>query len=152
MAKWFEPDEEQLVAWREFLEQLPANGVARASAEKFPPWELLRLAPDVGGQRVIPYSYSDDGMLTVAVLGKFNLLWMERKVFGIKPEELEPCELPDPGEPLGVALTEDQQLEHINDMRVKRGLEPFESWDQLKEHTGCAIDGEINDAETSGDA
>ena len=41
--------------------------------------------------------------LTVIVSGRFNYVAFERRVFGIKPEDLEECDLPRADEPLGSA-------------------------------------------------
>lgn len=66
---------------------------------KLPPDRLYRLKTT--GHRVFLYAYSEDGTVTVAVTGQFNALPFERRVFGIAPEDLEECDLPDPDEPVG---------------------------------------------------
>jgi hypothetical protein len=137
MARWYEPDDKQLADWKEWKETLPET--ARKNAEKFPPWELLWLPTSDSGHRVFPYSYSDNGTLTVVVTGQFNRVTMERKVFGINPEDLTPCELPGPDEPLGVTLNEEQQLAMVNRIRVQNGLPPLESLDEVRGQDGCAI-------------
>jgi hypothetical protein len=56
--------------------------------------------------------------LTVNVEGKFNLVVMERAVFGIDPDDLEPCDLPGDDEMLGSAMTHEQVDENIDALRV----------------------------------
>jgi len=73
--------------------------VIQALAARVPPDRLYRL--ESTGHRVYLYSYSEDETVTVVVAGQFNVVAFERKVFGIKPEELEECDLPDPEEPMG---------------------------------------------------
>jgi hypothetical protein len=68
------------------------------------------------GHRVTLYSFGErtDGgkiSLTVNVLGAFNLVTFERRVFGIDPDDLEPCDLPEKGEPVGALLTEENDIE-----------------------------------------
>jgi hypothetical protein len=60
------------------------------------------------GRRVVVLSFDEqeDGSitLTVGVSGQFNALIFERSVFGIKPDELEPCEIPGPDEVTGALI------------------------------------------------
>ena len=56
--------------------------------------------------------------LTINVLGTFNLVTFERRVFGIAPNDLGPCDLPEEGEPVGALLTEEEEIEsYIDTMR-----------------------------------
>jgi len=123
MARVYEPDAAGLAEWQEFIDTLPPDGKAKASAMRFPPWELLLLRSS--GHRVLPYSYADDGTLSVVVLGRYNLISFERRVFGIEPDDLEPCDLPAEGEVLGVTMSPQQQLDYINQQRKKNGLKPL---------------------------
>lgn len=66
-------------------------------------------------QRVTLISYSEDRTVTVAVTGEFNALTFDRQVFGINPEDLEECDLPIDGEPLGAVLTEPQDVDDFID-------------------------------------
>ena len=66
------------------------------------------------------YSFGENGTLTVVVSGKYNKIDFERKVFGIDPDDLNPCELPQEGEPLGVALTAEEARAMIRDLRDKK--------------------------------
>lgn len=103
--RWVEPTEEEQASYRAWVETRPAH--IKAVAERFEPWNLYRLKTNK--QRVYVLSFSDqaDGTvtMTVAVTGQFNLLAFDRRVFGIKPEDLEPCDLPDPSEELGTVFT-----------------------------------------------
>lgn len=92
----------------EWLEGRPQ--AIRDLAAQLPPGRLYRLKTT--DHRVFLLSYSEDGTVTVAVTGQFNCVAFERKVFGIRPEELEECDLPGPDEPLGT-------LELPNDLVVR---------------------------------
>lgn len=67
----------------------------------------LRIRPDTlyrmssTGHRVYPLSYGEDGTVRVAVTGRFNCLAFEREVFGVNPNDLTECDLPEEGEQLG---------------------------------------------------
>jgi hypothetical protein len=95
------PSDKERVAWEVWLLELPE--FVRVVAEKFDPWTLYRLKTT--SQRVVVVSIDehDDKSVTLTVLvsGEFNFVSHERKVFGIKPEDLEECDLPKPGELLG---------------------------------------------------
>lgn len=97
MARFVEPTKKQIAAWTKWVAKLPP--IPRAVAERFEPWSLYLLKPT--GQRVFVLSYADEGTVTVAVSGRFNLTTFEREVFGINPDDLEPCDLPQSGEPVG---------------------------------------------------
>ena len=49
--------------------------------------------------------------MTVNVTGQYNRVMVERRVFGIKPEQLSECDLPASDEPLGVLLTDPQYVD-----------------------------------------
>ena len=112
-------------AYRNWVASRPEN--VRAVAERFDPWCLYRMKST--GHRVTLYSFSEseDGKitLTVDVLGDYNLLIFERRVFGIDPDDLELCEPPNPNELIGVTMDEDQAREFINAERAKNGLPPI---------------------------
>lgn len=99
-----EPTEEQLREWELWLAALPEN--VRVVAERLPPWKLYWLKSP--GQRVRIISYDEplkEGeAVTVSVLvaGDVNALVIERQVFGIDPDDLEPCDPPAPDELTGV--------------------------------------------------
>lgn len=104
MAKIYELDE---AAWSEWVATRPES--VQKLCRQLPPDRLYRLK--TSGHRVTLYSYSEDGTLTVVVSGEYNAVTFGRKVFGIKPEDLEECELPQPGEPLGEMLTDPKDVE-----------------------------------------
>lgn len=89
-----EPTEAEEIAWREWVQSRP--DAVRTAAERFDPWSLYTLKST--GQRVLLRSIFEDGTVSVVVSERFNgPLIMERKVFGIDPDDLEPCEWPLPG-------------------------------------------------------
>jgi hypothetical protein len=102
MARYKEPTDENLQAWREWTASRPE--AVRTIAERYDPWTLYRLKTT--NQRVFLQSFFDpdpDGKVTcrVAVSGEFNLVTHERSVFGIDPNDLEECDLPSADEPVG---------------------------------------------------
>lgn len=121
MARFVEPTREQVIVWRKWVESRPP--LVRDLARRFEPWSLYRL--ETTGHRVTVYSYSEDNTVTVDVLGRFNLVKFERRVFGISPHDLFPCELPASGEPLGVMMSEAETEAFIAQQRRKhRGGNP----------------------------
>lgn len=108
---WYEPTEDQRASWEEWVSARP--GALRALIAKFgfEPWKLYRLK--TSKHRVTIHSFDEEASetftLRVNVTGEFNFVAMERCVFGIKPVDLEECELPGPDELLGSAnMTPDQ--------------------------------------------
>lgn len=131
MAKLAEIDEEQM----EWMESRPEE--IKQMIEKIPPNLLYMMKSS--GHRVTIYSYGEDGTVTVFVSGQYNQVTFERRVFGIKPEDLEECDLPDENEELGVLLNEEQTRDYINSKRVELGNEPLsdEEFDALDNN--CAM-------------
>lgn len=100
--------------WDEWVASRPS--FIQEMCRCFPPDRLYRL--DGTGSRVLIESYCEDGTLTVIVSGEFNACMFERKVFGVKPESLVECDLPEADEPLGALLTEEEDIElAIEEMR-----------------------------------
>ena len=116
MARFCEPTAKQLKDWKKWVAKRPP--VVKALGERFDPWTLYRLD---GGDRVFVVSFCEDGTLTVAVTRHFNLVLFERQVFGIKPESLVECDLPDEDEPLGVAIEKPTE-EDFAAMREAMGI------------------------------
>ncbi len=118
MARYTEPTVEQIHAWKTWVTERPAH--IRTVIERFDPWTLYRMKST--GQRVTVQGFSgsenDKVTLTVAVTGQFNLVTHERAVFGISPDDLEECDLPEPTEQLGSMLTSQQVEDNIDVMRV----------------------------------
>jgi hypothetical protein len=107
------PTQEQESAWNEWILSRPEK--VRIVAERFDPWSLYRMKST--GHRVTIFSFSEgsDGKITmtVDVLGEFNLIAFERRVFGIDPDDLELCEPPGPNERVGAILDEDEALKAL---------------------------------------
>ena len=127
MAKISEIDETMLEEW---LQDRPP--IIRELCNKLPPNLLYRMKSS--GHRCTIFSYSEDGTVTVAVTGEFNRVKFGRRVFGIlrhvlRPlDDLEECELPLPGEPLGEELqTEEEILAYVNEVRAEKGLNNLDS-------------------------
>lgn len=117
MARIVEPTSEQEAGYRDWVASRPPH--VRTVAERFDPWSLYRLK---SGHRVTVLSFGEakDGCvtLTVNVSGEFNLLAFERQVFGVPPDDLEPCDLPDAAEPIGAVLSADHVEDNIDTLRV----------------------------------
>lgn len=116
MARIEEPSHAQVKGWAKWVRSRPP--AIRAVAEKFDPWSLYRMKST--GQRVRIYSFTEGEpvTLTVLVLAEFNLVLFETQVFGIAPEDLEPCELPGATEPVGAVLQGDEVRHNIDALRV----------------------------------
>lgn len=97
MAKIREMDQG---AWLEWVASRPP--VVRELCERYPPDRLYLMKHT--GQRVVLYSYNEDGTVTVQVLGKFNFVTFERQVFGVDPTNLVECDLPTPDELVGALV------------------------------------------------
>ena len=108
MAKIADINEE---TWREWVASKPA--VVQEMCAIVPPDRLYRMKDS--GHRVTVVSYSENRTVTVAVSGRFNCLAFERQVFGIKPEELEECDIPTDEEPVGAMLTEREDVKAFID-------------------------------------
>lgn len=110
MANIFEPADQlppdRRAAWNEWYSSRPDT--IRAMIDRWPPWKLYRLKDT--GHRVTMRSYGEDGTVSVDVSGKYNFVLLERNVFGVNPEDLTECDLPAPGEPVGVADPNDPRL------------------------------------------
>ncbi len=98
MSDWvFERTPEHLASWADFLNQRPPR--VRAVAERLPPWNLYRMKST--GHRVTVFSFDQPEVggevtLTVIVLKRWNpSIKVERRVFGIKPDDLEICAPPE---------------------------------------------------------
>ena len=114
MARWTEPTVEDEESWREFVVDLPAS--IRGIGERLYPWELYRLKTT--DQRVTLYSISENGTVTVEITGEFNDILFDRQVFGINPDDLEPCDLPEASEQLGTRMTHDEVEDNIDLIRA----------------------------------
>jgi hypothetical protein len=112
--RYCEPTEKQLRGWKRWVRKLPKQ--VRGVAERFEPWSLYRLKTT--GHRVTVHSFGDDATITVIVSGRWNKVAFERQVFGIQADELEDCELPGPGEPLGAVMTSEEAKDNLDELKV----------------------------------
>ena len=117
-------------SWFAWVESRPP--VVQELCRLLPPDRLYLLKSS--GHRVTLLSYSENRTVTVAVTGEFNSVVFDRQVFGIKPEDLEECELPADNEQLGTMLTERQDVEEYVDflrpavLAASNGQTDFLSW------------------------
>ena len=106
MADIRTPTDNERSTWATWVASRPP--VVRAACERIVPWKLYRMRG--GDLRVVVHSFDehDDGTITmkVDVLGMFNNIAFERRVFGIEVDDLVECDLPPDGEHLGVIFTE----------------------------------------------
>ena len=116
MANVMDPTPEQQQNWDVWVNDRP--DAVRETLQRYDlkPWRLYRLKGT--GQRVVLYSVDEpeDGSpptVKVDVLGRFNLLAFDRRVFGIKPDDLEECDLPGTDEPLGTVLSHDEVVSAV---------------------------------------
>ena len=110
MAHYFEPTEEQVAEWTQWVEARPPT--VRTIAERFFPWELYRLGSSGHRCTLVAIDEQESGRvsLKVSVDGRFNMVAFERVVFGIDPDDLMPCALPGPDEPVGSANLSIEQV------------------------------------------
>ena len=107
--------------WEEWVKGRPRS--IQLLCRKYPPDRLYRLRSrddmdkDVGftGRRVTISAYGEDGTLSVFVDAAFNEVIFERGVFGVKPDDIEECDLPDPLEPVGVIFTDPAAVDAVID-------------------------------------
>uniref|UniRef100_A0A6M3JIW3 Uncharacterized protein n=1 Tax=viral metagenome TaxID=1070528 RepID=A0A6M3JIW3_9ZZZZ len=112
MAKIIEWSEEQEKAWEDWVSTRPQ--IIKDLCKRFPPYNIYRL--NNSGHKVTIYSYSEDGTITVNVSGEYNAVMFDRQVFGIRPENLEECDLPGTDEVIGSFLTEEEDVKKFIDM------------------------------------
>lgn len=87
----------------------------QALVKKLPPDRLYLLKET--NRRCFITAYHEDDTLTVSITGQYNWLMFERQVFGVKPEYLEECDLPEEGEKLGTFLNDDEAKQYINTLK-----------------------------------
>jgi hypothetical protein len=110
MAYVVEPTGEMREEWGQWVASRPES-VRRAIEEhELEPWKLYRIKSS--GHRVVIHCFDEhqDGSVTIQVDvdRRFNFVTFERRVFGVAPGDLEECDLPAAGEPLGALLTHDE--------------------------------------------
>ena len=87
MAKFAELDLDRFNVW---ASSRPAT--VRALIARLPPDRLYLMKST--RQRVTVFSYGEDGTVAVEVREKGNIQRVEHQVFGVRPHDLEECELP----------------------------------------------------------
>lgn len=106
---WLDPSPKILGEIEKWLAGRPP--IIQKLARDFPPHKLYRLK--TGGQRVTISSINENCTFTVSVRADFNLVGATRGVFGIKPEDLEECDLPEDGETVGTANLSVEEVKAI---------------------------------------
>lgn len=112
MARIIEWNDDQQKGWDEWVASRPK--IIQDLCRRFPPYNLYYLKDP--GQKVTISSYFRDGTLKVNVTGEYNAVMFDREVFGIKPEDLEECDLPNASESVGTCLTEKEDVEEFIDI------------------------------------
>lgn len=103
---------------QEWLDDRPQ--VIKDMVATHPPNLLYHLTTT--GHRVTIYSYSENGTITVDVSGEYNGLLFERRVFGIRLDDLVECDLPDEGEAIGSLMTPKDVDDNIDVLREMVGV------------------------------
>jgi hypothetical protein len=114
MANVMDPTPEQQQDWDVWVSERPTAVRETLQRYDLKPWTLYRLKST--GHRVTLYSVDEpeDGSaptLKVDVSVRFNVLAFARRVFGVSPDDLEECDLPNADEPLGAVLKEGEVSE-----------------------------------------
>jgi hypothetical protein len=112
ILKEFSPEEAR--DWDDFVASRPP--AVADLCRRFPPNRLYRLKDT--GHRVTISSYFEGGTLKVFVGAEFNQVMFEREVFGISPDNLEECDLPEAAEPTGAAMSPEEVDDNIEALRV----------------------------------
>jgi hypothetical protein len=113
--RFLTPTKKLEAEWRRWVRSLP-DEKARETGEKVDPWTLYRIKST--GQRASVSSIFEDGTLSMVVSAEFNLVLFECRVFGILLDDIEECDLPDPSEPVGSALTSAEVEDNLGALRV----------------------------------
>jgi len=96
MAKWIEWTTEQEAAWAEWLSARPQAIQDIVAKYNLRPDNLYQLKET--GQIGYIHSLNERGTLTMDFTDTFNqhnLYMSNRRVFGLNPEDLEECDLPE---------------------------------------------------------
>jgi len=94
MARLIEPTESQHAAWEAWVAERPEP--IRRVALRFDPWSLYRMKSTGNRVTLISFDRDTDDQVTlrVEVSGNSNRLLFARQVFGVSPDDLEPCDVP----------------------------------------------------------
>lgn len=109
--------------WEQWLSTRP--DVIKQLVARLPPDRLYLLK--TSNHRVTIYSYNEDGTVSVVVSGKYNRVLFERNVFGIKPEDLEECDLPPADEETGAGLHGEEVDQYIEAHKAGRNKKYLDS-------------------------
>jgi hypothetical protein len=112
MARIIEWTKKQQRQWDKWVSSRPP--IIQDLCKRLPPYNLYLLK--TSDHKVTIYSYSENGTLTVNVTGKYNAMIFDRQVFGIKPDDLEECDMPRMDEPVGTLLIKKKDVETFIDM------------------------------------
>ena len=96
MARYREPSETEEQMWKGWVASRPPD--VEAIASRFEPFSVYRMKST--GQVVVPIGFTEphEGPVTLLVqlAGEFNPQPGERPIENVDPDDLEPCEIPDP--------------------------------------------------------
>jgi hypothetical protein len=87
--------------WNEWVATRPP--IIQEMCRRLPPDRLYRIKD---AHRCTIVAYSEDGTVRVNVSGEHNFLMFDREVFGINPNDLTECDLPDENEVVGTMIQE----------------------------------------------
>lgn len=75
---------------------------------------------------IVSYDEEMDGTVTlkVEITGQYNFTMFDRHVFGVSPDDLEPCEFPAEDELVGSMLTATEVYENLDAIRDIAGIKP----------------------------
>ena len=89
MSRIIQWSQEQQKTWDDWVATRPE--IVQELCGRFPPYNLYLLKNS--GHRVTIYSYLENNTMTVNVSNDYNNVAFERRVFGIKPNNLEECDV-----------------------------------------------------------
>lgn len=122
MSEIYQMTEEQQKEWNDWVETRPE--VVKKIAKKIFPNRLYRMSSS--GHRCTLYSISEDGTVTVNITGEYNRILFGRQVFGVDPDTLVECDLPDKDEDLGDTAQEagysQEDIENILIPKIREDL------------------------------
>lgn len=115
MARYVDPSEAEIAEFAEWLKDRPA--IIQELAARLDPWSLYLLKTT--GQRVTLVAYAEDGTVRVDVAACVNPgLLFERTVFGVNPDNLEPCDIPEDAGDHEPILSAAEAEENVDVLRV----------------------------------
>ena len=124
MTQLFDMDEATQREWDVWVSERPPE--VQALARRFYPNILYRIKST--GQRVSIQGYNENGTLRVNVSSEHNLVFFERDVFGVSPDDLEEADLPGPDERVGALFENPDDISEAIDVlrpviREMRGIQ-----------------------------